>query len=144
MFDIKVHHPKYVLVGGDFSQLEVKTAVYTSKDEKMKEAYESGKDLYSLIGSMAYNLPYEQCLEFYPEGTEIEIEGKKIICGNEKTYEVESVDNTFTIPYFRLVNTSKGMVQASLLEPGDVLITDEKDVPIINVETKNNLTIITV
>ena len=89
MFDIKVHHPKYVLVGGDFSQLEVKTAVYTSKDEKMKEAYESGKDLYSLIGSMAYNLPYEQCLEFYPEGTEIEIEGKKIICGHKTHTNVE-------------------------------------------------------
>lgn len=52
----------------------------------MIEAYEQNRDLYSVIGSKAFNVSYEDCLEFYPEGTEIEYEGKKVICGN-KTHQ---------------------------------------------------------
>ena len=33
-----------------------------------------------------YNNKYEDNLEFYPEGTEIELDGKKIICGKESGY----------------------------------------------------------
>lgn len=67
-----------------FSQLEVKTAVYSSNDPDMRKAYEDGLDLYSIVASMAYNKKYEECLEFYPEGTELEIEGKKIVCGKKE------------------------------------------------------------
>lgn len=84
MPEFKIKHPQCVFVGADFSALEVRTAVFSSHDEKMKQAYEEGKDLYSLIASMAYEVPYESCLEFYPEGTELEIEGKKIICGKKE------------------------------------------------------------
>ena len=79
----KIHKPNKMLVGGDFSQLEVKTSVYCSQDPDMLKAYEDGKDLYSVIASMAYGKPYEQCLEYYPEGTEIEIDGEKIVCGHK-------------------------------------------------------------
>lgn len=47
----------------------------------MLDAYLNKRDLYSVIASQAFNYPYEDCLEFYPEGTEIEFEGKKVICG---------------------------------------------------------------
>lgn len=47
----------------------------------MRDAYLQGRDLYSVIASQSFNVPYEDCLEFYPEGTVIEFEGKKVTCG---------------------------------------------------------------
>ena len=47
----------------------------------MIKAYEEGKDLYAVIASASFNQPYEECLEFYPEGTVIEFEGKTVTCG---------------------------------------------------------------
>lgn len=47
----------------------------------MLKAYQEGKDLYATIASMSFDKPYEDCLEFYPEGTEIEFEGEKVVCG---------------------------------------------------------------
>ena len=55
----------YVLVGSDFSQQEPRTLAHFSGDENMKNAYLQGKDLYATIASKIYNVPYEQCLEFY-------------------------------------------------------------------------------
>ena len=49
----------------------------------MIEAYKQGQDLYAVIGQGMYNNNYEDNLEFYPEGTEIELDGKKIICGKK-------------------------------------------------------------
>lgn len=50
---------------------------------KMKEAYLNKKDLYAMIAMSAFDNRYEDNLEFWPEGTEIEIDGQKIICGNK-------------------------------------------------------------
>ena len=52
----------------------------------MINAYKENKDLYSVIASMSFDRPYEDCLEFYPEGTKIIHEGKEVICGN-KTHQ---------------------------------------------------------
>ena len=52
----------------------------------MIKAYEEGKDLYAVIASASFNKPYEECLEFYPEGTVIQFEGKTVTCGN-KTHQ---------------------------------------------------------
>lgn len=41
----------------------------------MIDAYKEGKDLYAIMGSKVYNLPYEDCREFYPDGT-VNAEGK--------------------------------------------------------------------
>jgi DNA polymerase I len=66
----------------------------------MINAYTQGKDLYAVIASTMFDNKYEDNLEFYPEGTEIEFEGKKIICGNktqlnkagkERRFEAKSV-----------------------------------------------------
>ena len=83
MHKIKIKQPERVLVGGDFSALEVRTAVFASGDPAMTQAYNEGKDLYSVVASLAYGYPYEECLEFYPEGTKLEIDGKEIICGKK-------------------------------------------------------------
>lgn len=62
---------------------EPRLTAFYSQDENMIKAYEEGRDLYAVIASMSFDKPYEECLEFYPEGTKIIYEGKKIICGNK-------------------------------------------------------------
>lgn len=108
MSRFKIKNPRYALVGADYSQLEVKTAVFTSKDAQMRQAYLDGKDLYSLIASMAYKLSYEDCLEFYPEGTKIELEGKEIVCGNDKEtlLEYDTTRQGFSVPYYYIYQDS--------------------------------------
>lgn len=41
----------------------------------MLQAYRDDKDLYGTIASKLYNKPYEECLEFRPDGT-VNPEGK--------------------------------------------------------------------
>ena len=65
----------YKLVGGDFSQIEPRVLAFLSGDESMINAYKEGKDLYAIMGSQVYQLPYEDCREFYPDGT-VNAEGK--------------------------------------------------------------------
>lgn len=38
-------------------------------------------DLYAKVASMCFDHPYEECREFYPAGTEITVDGKKVITG---------------------------------------------------------------
>lgn len=54
----------------------------------MIKAYQDGKDLYSYIAAVSFNRKYEDCLEFYPEGTVLNIEGEKVVCGH-KTHKNE-------------------------------------------------------
>jgi len=65
----------YKMVGGDFSQIEPRVLAYISGDEEMQDAYNHEKDLYAIMGSQVYNLPYEECREFYSDGT-VNPEGK--------------------------------------------------------------------
>jgi len=57
-----------------------------SQDPEMKKVYFEGKDLYARIAQSAFNNDYADNLEFYPEGTELEIDGKKVIAG-KKTHK---------------------------------------------------------
>ena len=75
-----------MIIGSDFSAQEPRLTAFYSQDPAMIKAYNEGKDLYAVIGSKSFNTTYENCLEFYPEGTEIEFDGKKVICGN-KTHQ---------------------------------------------------------
>jgi hypothetical protein len=47
----------------------------------MIDAYMKGRDLYAVIAQSAFHNNYEDNLEFYPEGTVIEENGKQITCG---------------------------------------------------------------
>ena len=64
-----VAEPGYVLMSGDFSQQEPKVMTAMCGDPEMLQAYREGKDLYASIASLAFNKPYEECLEFRPDGT---------------------------------------------------------------------------
>lgn len=56
--------PGWVLLAGDYSQVEPRVLAFVSGDERLIEAYASGKDIYATIGSIVFQLPYEDCLEF--------------------------------------------------------------------------------
>lgn len=68
--------PGYVLMSSDFSAQEPRITAYCSNDEKMIEAFQAGKDIYGSIGSIAFGVPYEDCLEYNSAG-EYNVEGKK-------------------------------------------------------------------
>lgn len=78
-----------MIIGSDYSAQEPRLTAFYSQDPAMIKAYEEGKDLYAVIGSKSFDISYEESLEFYPEGTEIEIDGQKVICGN-KTHQNKS------------------------------------------------------
>lgn len=67
-----VASPGYVLLSSDYSQQEPKCLAALCKmqgDSQMYDTFMQGKDLYSEIASKAFNVPYENCLEFNPDGT---------------------------------------------------------------------------
>ena len=59
----------YVLMSADYSQQEPKVMTQMCGDPSMLQAYIDGKDLYAQIASLAFNKPYEDCLEFNSDGT---------------------------------------------------------------------------
>lgn len=90
---------KYKIVGSDYSGQELRLATFLSQDPILLKSYAEDKDVYAMIASMIFDTSYENCLEFYPEGTEIEIDGKKVITGykthkNAKGKERRSVGKT--------------------------------------------------
>ena len=58
-----------VMMSADFSQQEPKVMTAMCKDPEMIKAYLEGRDLHASIASLAFDKPYEDCLEFRPDGT---------------------------------------------------------------------------
>lgn len=65
-----------LISSSDYSKNEPAILAEFSADEELKKAFEEGKDVYSFMGSKTYKIPYEDCLEFYTDGT-VNKEGKK-------------------------------------------------------------------
>lgn len=80
---------KYKIVGSDYSGQELRLAAFLSQDKTLLDAYARNQDAYAIIASQVFNMPYEDCLEFYPAGTELEIDGKKVIAGNKTHLNVD-------------------------------------------------------
>jgi DNA polymerase I-like protein with 3'-5' exonuclease and polymerase domains len=59
----------FVIVSGDYSQQEPRILAYVSQDANLIQAYKDNKDIYAFIASVANKVPYEECLEFRPDGT---------------------------------------------------------------------------
>ena len=78
-----------------FKQQEPKITADLSNDEQFIAQCASGKDAYGILASLAFNRPYEDCLEFYldengnkthetnKEGKEIRSRAKKILLGKQ-------------------------------------------------------------
>lgn len=73
----------YKIIGSDYSAQEPRMTTFLSGDPTMYKAYIEGKDLYAMIAQSAFDNNYEDNLEFWPEGTELEIDGQKIITGKK-------------------------------------------------------------
>ena len=43
----------------------------------MLDAFIHGRDIYATIASIAFGVPYEECLEFHPQTHEYQPEGKQ-------------------------------------------------------------------
>lgn len=71
-----IARPGRYLISCDYSGQEPRLTATISNDKKMIETYQKGLDLYSMIGSVAFNTTYEECLEKKPNG-ELYLEGKE-------------------------------------------------------------------
>lgn len=84
-----------------------------ANDENMIQAYREGKDLYCVIAASVFNNRYEDNLEFYPAGTELELDGKKVICGNKTHLNKEGKERR-AISKMILLAITYGMSAATL------------------------------
>ena len=66
----------YSIVGSDYSAQEPRSTASLANDEEMLRAYDEGKDLYAVIGSICFHNKYEDNLEFNPVTHELQPEGK--------------------------------------------------------------------
>lgn len=73
---IPAESPPYVMISSDYSQQEPKLTAFCSCDSRMISAFQDGKDIYATVAALAFNVPYEKCLEFHPETGEYQPEGK--------------------------------------------------------------------
>lgn len=77
----------YVMMSSDYSKQEPAITSHMSQDEAMIQAFIEGKDIYSQIASLAFNVPYLECCEKrqdgtkYPIGEERRQKAKAIVLG---------------------------------------------------------------
>lgn len=64
----------------------------------MIKSFKENKDIYATIASIAFNVPYEQCLEFHPETHEYQPDGKArrseaktIVLGGPNRFQVLAI-----------------------------------------------------
>ena len=58
-------------------QQEPKITAVVSGDPKLIGTFAEGKDIYATLSSVAFQKPYEECLEFHPVTHELQPEGKQ-------------------------------------------------------------------
>ena len=131
----------YKLVGSDYSAQEPRITTFLSGDPAMRQAYLEGKDLYCVIAANIYNNEYWENLENFPEGYILELDGKKTVAGNDKSYK-KQVSDKLEVPYFYIVPTVAGSKQACEIKPGDKVIAEEGAFEVAAVDTSTENTII--
>lgn len=74
-YKLLYREPPYITMSSDYAQQEPRTTAYVSQDPNMLKAFTEGKDIYATIASLAFNVPYERCLEHHPETHEYQPDG---------------------------------------------------------------------
>ena len=123
---------KYKIVGSDYSGQELRLAAFLSQDKTLLDAY-------AIIASQVFNVPYEECLEFYKEFSVVEIDGKKVVAGNGNDYEYIVENNCVEVPNCYLIKTDCGEKEASSVTIGTKLITDVGIVKVTAIESSGTL-----
>ena len=65
-----------IFIFSDYSKQEVLLSAITADDDELLHAFKENLDVYSHVASLAYKVPYEDCLEHNPDGS-INKEGKQ-------------------------------------------------------------------
>ena len=114
-------------------------AAFLSQDKKLLEAYAEDKDVYAMIASEMFGYPYEECLEFYKEFSILDIDGKKVVAGNDKEYSYDITDekNYIDLPGCYLLDTDKGQYAINQLNIGMQVKSDTGWLKIVNIERYN-------
>lgn len=68
--------PGKILIGSDYSQQEPRILTAFSRDSKLLESYEAGRDLYATLGAGVYGNDYWDNMEHWEDGSD-NLEGKK-------------------------------------------------------------------
>lgn len=68
--------PGYVMLSSDYSAQEPRLTAFVANESAMIKAFQEGRDVYANIASLAFNVPYEKCLEFHPDTHEYQPDGK--------------------------------------------------------------------
>ena len=76
-FQVPTKTPAYVMLSSDYSAQEPRILAFISSDPKLCDAFTHNRDPYGTVASVAFNVPYEECLEFHPETGEYQPEGKR-------------------------------------------------------------------
>lgn len=78
------------LISVDYSQQEVRILAALAQDEVMIQAFQSGKDFYAVMASIAFNLPYDSCTK---KGSHAELRGhmKSIVLGLNYDMSMQSL-----------------------------------------------------
>lgn len=114
----------YLLLGADYSQQEPKITADLSDDEQFMKDCASGKDAYATIASIAFNKPYEECLEFYLDEN------------GQKTHEVNKAGKERrSQAKIILLGICYGKTMKSIAE--DLSVTEEKATEIYNAVLTN-------
>ena len=119
---------RYKIIGSDYSAQEPRLTAFVSQDQTMIDAYMKGQDLYAVIAQSAFDNNYEDNLEFYPEGTEIEENGKKIICGyktnmNKQGKERRKVGKVLQLAAtYGMSGSTAGSNMGKSAEDGEILL----------------------
>lgn len=100
--------PGYKIIGADYSAQEPRLTAFLSKDKLMYQAYTEDKDLYAMIAQSAYDNDYADNLEFYPEGTTIDLDGRKVTCGH-KTHQNKAGKERRSVGKVLLLAATYGM-----------------------------------
>ena len=61
------------MLGGDFSQQEVRCMAYFTQEPTLVAAYQSGRDVYSSLAAEFYGKPYEECGDGTPERSAMKV-----------------------------------------------------------------------
>lgn len=105
----------------------------------MLKAYEEGKDLYCVIAQSVFDNEYEDNLEFYKEGKEVELDGKTVVSGSGQEKEVPA--EYCEVPYFYLIPTPNGEKIAKDIIKGEKVILSSGEVTEVDVEHPDEKTV---
>ena len=86
-----------MFVGSDYSQQEPRILAEISQDPVLIDNYNSGRDIYATLASMAYKLPYEQCTKDTPDGKVRRDHGKTLLLALSYGMQAQSLSNSLGI-----------------------------------------------